>query len=284
MGRATMVVPELQYVLEKLSMKKPLFTYEASEYREVGTDVSVRGVTVMCDAEVVGNIEHRIDGGRRSSGDGSVPDAFFIESVHIKKERGRRNTIITSDGDKAVKLAIKHFAPMKDGDVCDKMIRQVIDRLDTVAYRSRTSLSDVVSYTGEEMMRYVIERHMFGEDIPLPSSVVLNKDKLHLYDTYLAGKQIVKEYNSDRQNRKGFAIWALPDNSVRVLSVKYKLGRAYEENVANGAELKRYRSFDDLPIDMQSKVAVLKIAQKDDPIMDIGVKLQDEPLVVYTIE
>ena len=88
MGKATSVVPELQYVLDKIATKKPLFVFEASELSDVYAGeqmtMSVRGVNVTCDAEIVGSIEHRVSGGRVGS-DGSAPDAFLIESVHIKK-------------------------------------------------------------------------------------------------------------------------------------------------------------------------------------------------------
>jgi len=287
MGKATSVVPELQYVIDKIAMKKPLYVFEASEFREVGngvsTDVSVRGVNVTCDAELVGSIEHRVSAGRVSS-DGSAPDAFLVESVHIKKERGRRNTIVTSDMNVAIKQALKHFAPMKDGDVCGKAIQTVVDMLDSMAYKTRNAIQDVVEYSGIDLMEYFIEREVLGNEIPLPTSLKIHKDKMHKYDVYLAGKQITQAY-SDRQNRKGYAVWELPDNSVRVLHINYKGLRSYEENVANGIELKRYRSFDDLPTEMQPKIAVLKIAERNDPILDIGVKMGNDNIeMMYILE
>jgi len=288
MGKANKVVPELQYVLDKLAVKKPLFVYEASEFREVhnGTtsEVLVRGVNVTCDAEAVGSIEHRTNAGRVGS-DGVQPDAFFVESVHIKKERGRRNSIVTSDANVAVKTAVKHFAPMKDGDICGKAIQFTIDLLDTMSYKARNAIQDVVEYNGNDLMQYFVERELLGNEIPLPKSLVFHEDKMNRYDVYLAGKQITQAFNGDRQNRKGYAVWALPDNSVRVLHINYKGLRSYEENVANGIELKRYRTFDDLPTEMQPKIAVLKIAERNDPILDIGVKLgNDNGEVMYIME
>lgn len=289
MGKATGVVPELQYVLDRLAVKKPLFTYEAYDTRETvnddgnGTKIWVRAVTVFQDAEEVGVIDHRLNAGRVDSM-GVQPDAFLVESVHIKRERGRRNTVITSDANVALKTAIKYFAPMSPHDICEKAMRNVNDMMDTVLYRARNCLQDIVSYNGGDVMQYLVERHLKGTEIPLPKSIVIREDKLFLYDKFLAGSQIREAYIGDRLNRKGYALWELPDTSIRVLPVNYKVGKAYDANVADGMELKRYRSFDELPEAMKDKVAVLKIAEKGEPIMDIGVKLDDKQNVMYILE
>jgi hypothetical protein len=66
--------------------------------------------------------------------------------------------------------------------------------------------------------------------------------------------------------------------------MKYKTSRSYEENLANGIELTRYRNFEELPNEMQSKIAVLKIAEQGDPIMNIGVKLDESQNIMYILE
>jgi hypothetical protein len=277
MGMATGVVPELQYVMDKLAIKKPLFEYEVSVTREVSDTVWVSGVQVSQDAEVVGDIEFRREAGRINS-EGERPDVFLVETHHIKKERGRRNTVVTSDANVAVKTAVKHFAPMSEGDLAQRAHVKVMDLLDTMCYRARSCLQDVITYNGQEMMCYLIER--FGRDnndYPVPQSVVIHADKIHLYDKFLAGKQIQTAYNGDRLNRKGYAVWTLPDGSYRVLHMNYKYME--QSNI-----LTRYRNFDDLPQGLQSKIAVLKIAEKDDPIMDIGVKLNLETNIMYVME
>jgi hypothetical protein len=277
MGNATGVVPELQHVLDKLAVKKPLFEYVVSATSDVGNTVWVSGVQVSQDAEVVGDIEFRREAGRINS-EGERPDVFLVETHHIKKERGRRNTVITSNANVAVKTAIKHFAPMNEADICQRAHAKVMDLLDTVSYRARTCLQDLISFNGQEVMCYFLERELTGEDVPTPKSVVIQKDKMHLYDKFLAGKQISNAYNGDRHNRKGYAVWTLPDNSYRVLHMNYRF--APSEKVLN-----RYRTFDDLPQELQSRIAVLKIAEHNDPILDIGVKLgNDNNEAMYVME
>jgi hypothetical protein len=152
-----------------------------------------------------------------------------------------------------------------------------MDMLDTMCYRARSCLQDLISFNGQEVMCYFIERELTGEDVPTPKSVTIQKDKMHLYDKYLAGKQISTAYNGDRHNRKGYAVWTLPDESYRVLHMNYA-------HITSEKVLNRYRTFDELPQGLQSKIAVLKIAEKDDPIMDIGVKLNLETNVMYVME
>jgi hypothetical protein len=277
MGKTTGVVPELQYVLDKLAVKKPLFEYEVSATRDIGNLVWVSGVQVSQDAEVVGDIEFRKEAGRTNS-EGIQPDAFLVETHHIKKERGRQNTVITTDANVAIKTAIKHFAPMNEADICQRAHAKVMDLLDTMCYRARTCLQDLISFNGQEVMCYFIERELTGDNIPAPKSVVIQKDKMHLYDKYLAGKQISTAYNGDRHNRKGYAVWTLPDESYRVLHMNY----AY---ITSEKVLNRYRTFDELPQGLQSKIAVLKIAEFNDPILDIGVKLgNDNNKAMYVME
>jgi hypothetical protein len=277
MGMATGVVPELQYVMDKLAIKKPLFEYEVSVTREVSDTVWVSGVQVSQDAEVVGDIEFRREAGRINS-EGERPDVFLVETHHIKKERGRRNTVVTSDANVAVKTAVKHFAPMKEADICQRAHVKVMDMLDTMCYRARTCLQDLISFNGQEVMCYFIERELTGDNIPAPKSVVIQKDKMHLYDKYLAGKQISTAYNGDRHNRKGYAVWTLPDESYRVLHMNYA-------HITSEKVLNRYRTFDELPQGLQSKIAVLKIAEINDPILDIGVKLgNDNNEAMYVME
>lgn len=282
MGRATKVLPELEFVLDKITMKKPLFTYEATEFREVSNDdgsytIYVRGVEVVCDAERVGEITY-------TNGEGRNGDpAYLVESLHIRKERGRRNTQVTSDANVAVKTALKYFAPPPMQKVCTDLVKTTIDRLETICYRLRTNLGEVVSYEGKEIMEYFIEREMLNMQPQLPKSLVLRKDKMFIYERYQVGKQIDAHFQGDRSNRKGYCVSFLPDESIRVVHIGYKTTRSHEENVALGMTIDRYRTFDALPTEkLKNNIAMLKIAEIGDPYADIGVKLTED--LMYIME
>mgnify|MGYP006289458071 FL=1 len=288
MGTATKVFSALQYVVDKLAVKKPTFVFDANEYRDF-TDADgnvtryVTGVEVKYDAQTMGFIEYKAGAGRRTS-DGSRPDAYIVESTHIKKERGRTNAVVTTNADVAVKTAVKTFAAPSEPDVCKAMLKNVGDLLDTASYRFRHLLRDIVDYNGTEVMEYFIRRHMYGDSEPLPKSVMIHKDKLSLYDKYLAGKQITDAVMVDRDNRKGYAVCELEDRSILVVHMAHKRDRNYADNVAEGKGLVRYRNFEDMPVEMQGKIAMLRIAQVSDPFMDIGIRLSDNKNYMYIIE
>ena len=287
MGRATVVLSPLQFVIDKLAMKKPLYSYEAKYHRDIEdhegkVQVTVIGVSVLQDAEVVGEIVYRFGEGRADSS-GHRPDAFSIESTHIKKERGRRNAVVTTDADVAIKTAVKHFAPPTLGSICENLVGDVASDLESVVSKAMSDLRDIVSFSTMEIYQYIVERHLHGNAAVFPSSVTINTDKLSNYDKFLAAKQI-REHILDRNNRRGYAVQELPDRSIRVVPMKYRRGYSYEGNKQDGAELIRYRNFEDLPVDLQGKIAVLRVAQVDDPFLDIGVKLSNKSNTMYIIE
>jgi hypothetical protein len=293
MGNAVGVVPELQYVLDRIAVKKPLFVFEALEFRDLPlanegkTQKWVKTVTVLQDAEEVGSIEHRLFAGRIGS-EGQRPDAFIVESTHIKKERGRRNSHVTSDANVAVKTAVKHFAPASHELTCENMLRRLNDGMDSILYRSRSALAEVVSYREIDIRVFFIARHLKGKDaiseVPDPESLTIREDKLHNYDIYLAGKYLSNAYSAAPATRRGYAVWELKDKSFYVVPANYATSKTYRANVENGVELKRYRNFDDLPVEIQKRVAVLKIAQMQEPITDIGVKISDTDNLMYIAE
>lgn len=286
LGKATKVLPPLQYVVDKLSVKRPLFSYEAHRFSDVsndvgGVDVTVSGIRVVCDAETVGVIDYRWGEGRATGG--SKTDAILIQSTHIKKERGHRSGMMTTDADKAVKLAVKHFAPPELGKTCEELVWEVQDRLDGALYSARNSLEKIVSYNQQDMRKYWIERELKGADIPVPTTLTIHKDLLHLYEKYLAGAQI-QDAVHDKANAKGYAVQELEDRSIRVVPIRYKRSQSYEVNKQNGIELVRYRTFDDMPIDLQNKISMLRIAEKDEVYQDIGVRLSQNNGLMYIME
>jgi len=277
MGKGTAVRQELEHVLDRLLLKRPLFEFVATAYdtktdRETGKVTNtVMCVEVLQDAERMGEIGYYRDGGRRDSG-GNYPDAFKIESIYIKKQRGDRDTTITIDANVAVKTAIKVFAPPTVEMVSDRLVRYAVNELESLCYRWRQNLSEVASYSGQDIMRYMIERHLTGEVLPLPKTCIIEDKKLHLYDTYLAGKQIAEGLKWHQDKREGYAVEVLTDKSVRTIPMSYK-SKAGEPT--DSIPLVRYRNFEEMPKEMQDKLAVLKIAQENDPILDIGVKIND---------
>jgi hypothetical protein len=297
MGSAKGVLPQLEYVIDKLAVKKPLYVFQSVKTRCINTALNqatdevedwVSQVEVFQDAELVGSIEYANGVGRMDSM-GVKPDAFVVRTTHINKARGRLNAVVTINPDVAVKTTLKHFAPATQQDICKNIMSDLSRKLESVLYASRTCLGSLVSFRDADACAYFVALHLNKgvleqAAIPLPPSLTVREDMLHLYDVFLAGKNLSQYYGNGTQTSKGYVVWELPDSSIYVLPTRYSSSHSYQRNLENGVELKRYRNFEDLPISIQERVAVLKIANDKDPIMDVGVKLRSDDNLMYVTE
>ena len=283
MGRGNKVVPDLQVLVDMVAIKRPLFEFEAQMFRDEiyddGTKTTwVRGVDVYQDAEFIGNICIARGEGRLNA-DGERPDAFFIESKHIQNQRGRRNTKVTSNIETAVKAVIKYFNFLKPRDICYQLFDEANDKMRGIGYRVGSYLNDMVSLDTRKVKMYFLEKAMFGEATLDPNAVTVQKDSKGKYDTYLAFKQMETKFDSMNGVREGYIVEIMRDESYRVMHTNYKKIPAEDDSTL----FTRYRKFEDLPVDMQNKIAVLKIAQAEDPILDIGVKLGNDDRLMYIL-
>jgi hypothetical protein len=285
LGQATEIVPQLKELVTMIQMKRPLFEFHATNFRnavsaETGSVTKwATGFEVTQDADRVGEISYQHEAGRRQS-DGTYPDAYVIRSEHIQKERGSRDTIVTTNATSALKQVIKTFAPPSIGAMCSRLISRVRDEFDSHEYQWRSSVGMVSSYLGNDIHEWIIESHLQGKLLPMPMSCKVDETKLHMYHRYLAGKSLkaVSKYNSSKgSDRSGFVVKVLSDNTIRALSFGYDVRLTHE---ANDIPLMRYRNFEEMPIQMQEQIAVLKIAEENDPIQDIGVKFEDNIMYI----
>ena len=282
--KATVVLPEIQWVVDRLAIKRPLYEFEEGGYTKrkdpdtsITTDI-VNRVNIFEDAVYIGAISYLRNKGRRD-GSGRIPSAFVVESVHIHRNRGTRGEVVTVSSDVALKTAIKHFAPRSLDDVCTELASRTRNALDSASYVWKSGLEDIAKYRGRDIMQYIIERHLHGDKVPLPSSCTIEEKQMHKYHTYLSGAVIETAFKT----KEGTIVQELRDGSYQTLPLPYVSSNSYETNKGNGFELSRYRKFEDLPIEIQSKVAVLKIAKFDYPIDDVGVKVKvgDVNTVMY---
>jgi hypothetical protein len=288
LGKATAIIPQLKELVTLIQVKRPLYEFHATSYRE-RRDADTGAVTVWVsefevvqDADRVGEIAYEHAVGRRLP-DGSQPDAFVIRSENISKQRGMdRTSKITTNMNVALKEVIKVFSAPTEASLCTALVRKVRDAMDNREYGWRRVLQDIVSYSGAEVYQWIIESHLKGEVQPMPPSFKVDATKIHLYDRFLAGKEIVtaSQYNKiNGVDRKGIIVQILSDNTIRTVPFSYDPRLPHEEN--NG-KLMRYRNFDEMPLTLQERIAVLKIAEEDDPISNVGVKFDED--LMYILE
>lgn len=282
--KATLVLPELQWVVDRLAIKRPLYEFEESgttTRRDPDTEATteiVNRVNVFEDAVFMGSIAYLRNKGRTDA-TGRRPSAFVVSSVHIQKQRGSGGEVVTVSSDVALKTAIKFFAPRSLDDVCYEIVSRTRNTLDNISYTWQTGIDEVAKYRGRDILQYIIECHLHGDKVPLPSSCGVDTTKMHKYYTFLSGAVIVDAFRA----KEGYFVQELRDGSYQTLPISYVSSSNYRTNEQNGYVLTRYRKFEDLPAEVQSKVAVLKIAEFDFPIDDIGVKVKvgDTNTIMY---
>jgi hypothetical protein len=285
LGQATEIVPQLKELVTMIQMKRPLFEFHATKFRNAISDETgsitkwATGFEVTQDADRVGEISYQHEAGRRQS-DGTYPDAYVIRSEHIQKERGAPDTIVTTNATSALKHVIKAFAPPTIGQMCARLISRVRDEFDNHEYRWRSSVGMVSSYLGNDIHEWIIESHLQGKLLPMPTTCKVDETQIHLYHRYVAGKSLkaVSKYNSGKGvDRSGYVVKVLSDNTIRALPFTYDARHTYEEN---NIPLMRYRNFEEMPMRMQEQIAVLKIAEENEPFENIGVKFENDLMYI----
>jgi hypothetical protein len=284
LGQATEIVPQLKELVTMIQMKRPLFEFHATKFRnaidEAGsiTKWAVE-FEVTQDADRVGEIAYFKEEGRRQP-DGTYPDAFVIKSEHIQKERGTPHQVKTANTTTALKQVIKAFAPPTIGQMCARLINDVRNEFESHEYQWRSSVGRVSGYLGNDIHEWIIESHLQGKLLPMPTTCKVDETQIHLYHRYVAGKSLkaTSKYISNKgADRSGHVVKVLSDNTIRAVSFMYDDRHTYEEN---NIPLMRYRNFEEMPIRMQEQIAVLKIAEENDPIQDIGVKFEDNIMYI----
>jgi hypothetical protein len=138
----------------------------------------------------------------------------------------------------------------------------------------------VSSYLGNDIHEWIIESHLQGKLLPMPTTCKVDETQIHLYHRYVAGKSLkaVSKYNSGKGvDRSGYVVKVLSDNTIRALPFTYDARHTYEEN---NIPLMRYRNFEEMPMRMQEQIAVLKIAEENEPFENIGVKFENDLMYI----
>lgn len=287
LGRANGIAPALMYPIDRLSKKRPQYTFEASIIRDLNVldkkEAWVHGVDVFDDGEKVGSISYGLLEGKENK-DGEKPDAFGISSVHVKKERGERNTIVTADPAAAVRHALKVFGVAPLWETAENMYRECVSSINGCTYQWNYALREVVSYSHDEVFLMLAEHKILGKPLTAPESLKYDESKKGNYDLFLAGKQMMEgiepptpKGSASRPIPMGYAVRYMRDSSIRVVDLHTLATTMRAKTVKEDTSYhKRYRSFDDMPKHLQDRIAVLKVAATAEPVFNIGMRMSDD--------
>ena len=284
LGRAAGVLEPLQYVIDKIAKKHPHYKFEA-DFNDMtvirkSDDTKehwVNQVQVFDDVDPIGSVSYgRYEG--KENKNGERPEAFGIASRYVQKKRGNRDTVITVDPAAAVRHALKVFGKPSPVHIAAELANSIHSCVMARDYEWRYIMRELCSYSTDEMTVMFVEHKIFGREITLPKSLRFNEEKKSQYDTYLAGRQIMKALADDRSRGvapRGFAVQYLKDESIRVVDIgAFKSLSFSKQDAADVSKyMTRWPSFNHMPEYLQNRVAILKVAQVNEPVFNVGIRV-----------
>lgn len=283
LGRAAGVLEPLQYVIDKIAKKHPHYKFEA-EFDDMTTirkpdgtkEAWVNAVNVYDDVDSIGSVSYGRHEGKENK-NGEKPEAFGIVSRYVKKKRGNRDTVITVDPAAAVRHALKSFGKPSQTEIAIDIANSVISSINARSYEWRYALREVCSVDHDEIMVIFLEHKIFSKALSLPPSFRYYENKKAQYDTYMAGRQLLNAIRDDLPRGhvpKGFAVQYLRDESIRVvdLSVFKSLSPQAVWKADVSTYMTRWPSFNHMPEYLQNRVAILKVAQVNEAVFNVGIR------------
>ena len=259
----------LEEFLNLVALAKPLCTFavdnncvrsewirngeNGSEYMEL-----INSIKVYEDGEAIGSISVA----RRYRG-GSREDVYGVESFRIHKERGDRNTTYVKDIKVAMRNVKKFFTGRQDTELKELITHTVKRNMEAVMHNAIQSINWSVD-AREIAFNYVMRAHQAHKQgdtmVAMPVKIPSVQDQEKLFskcDGVLQAKTLDDHYKGNN----GYGVQTRVDNSIVVYS--------YASD-----KITKYRGFDDVPTNIQEKLAMFKVLEKDEPYADFGVKFE----------
>lgn len=261
---------KLEEFLNLVALAKPLCSFAVdnncvhSQWRnnngESSYEETINGIKVYEDGEPIGSISVA----KRYRG-GGKEDVYGVESFRIHKERGSRNTTYVKDIKVAMRNVKKFFTGRRDDELKELIVGHVSNGMNQVMNQAVSSITWAID-TREIAFDYVMRAyhaHKQGETVvAMPTTIYTVKDSQHLFDkceTVMQSKSLDDHF----QSKKGYGIQVRKDNSI--ITYAYALDK-----------ITKYRSFDELPTEIQSKLGMFKVLDANEPYADFGVKLGND--------
>jgi hypothetical protein len=191
---------------------------------------------------------------------GDKDEVYGVSSFRISKERGNQNKTMSKDIKVALRTAKKMLVSRANEEV-SKLIRGLTgDNLNSISNQCETEVRWSIDATTEGM-RYAqaaYDARLRGEEtVTLPATLKSIKDMREHNKKFEEAVDAIALKNAFK-NHQGYGTQTLSNGNIYVL------------NFANN-ELKRYKEFDELPLDIQNKYGMSKVLKEQEPALNIGI-------------
>mgnify|MGYP006281071715 CR=1 FL=1 len=197
---------------------------------------------------------------RRSIGS---EDVYGVESFRIRKERGRDDTTFTKDLKVALRTAKKTLVARGDTELFTHIYNEVRSSLQHFANSTYNGIRYSIDISSEATAYAEAAYQAYKEgkttvELPVKLKSVSN------YEDYLKRceeHEVASTLNNNMQKGIGYPVKVLEDGKVICLDLDK--GKAI-----------KYNSFDDVPTEISSKLAMFKVLGEHEPYAHLGVKFQ----------
>ena len=225
-----------------------------SEYEE-----SINTIKVFEDGEAIGSISTAT----RYRG-GSKVEVYGVESFRIYKERGDRNTTYAKDLKVAMRHVKKTFIARLDGEVVELIKSKTAEYMRILLNQTSSAVTWSMDsrQVGYDLAIAMYNAHKRGEPV---ASVPLKLASANMEDVFkkcAEVEQATKLHDHYRGNN-GYGVMLKKDNSVVVYSLA-------------ADKLTKYSGFDELPINIQEKLAMFKVLDRGEAYENFGIQFDDE--------
>ena len=254
----------------KVSLAKPLCEFSFGEHA-VRTNYDYTKTPTVSTKELY-RVEVRQDGellggifiGERYHR-GVKEEVYGVESFRIQKERGRCDATQTKDIKVAMRNAKKSFVSRADDELRDLIKTQVTQMLNGVWQTARNSVTYTMDTTtealGVAMLAY--EARKKGEPTFSAPAKPPTIRRFPEHDKACENFVVSKFLNEQLNAGHGYGISVYSNGSLAVL------------NFADEA-IHKYKGFDALPTDIQSKLAMFKVIGMNEPYTHLGCKFPND--------
>ena len=260
--------PKLEEFALKVSLAKPLCEFSFGEHSvRTSYDYTTTPTTqtkelyrieVYQDGEKLGGLfigERYINGQR--------DDVYGVESFRIQKERGRTDATQTKDIKVALRNAKKSFVSRADDELRDLIKNQVTQNLNHLWNNVRNSVTSTMDTTAEAFNVAMLSHHARKRGDAtftapaMPVTVKRNKEHEASCEEFVT----VSFLNEQIKSNHGYGVSIYSNGSLAVL------------NFAD-MSINKFKSFDVLPSDIQSKLAMFKVIKEGEAYAHLGCKFQ----------
>jgi len=254
----------------KVSLAKPMINYVVDDkcinsiFDRHDGDTDKSNKHYICQLNVYDNGERLGSIGIVKRYHGETEYVYQVESFRIEKSRGNQDAVTAKDMKVALRHAKKSLVPRANDEAKYLIKTTVSNRMSSVASHDETEVRWCIDSTTEGMLyaKEAFKARLNGETtVTLPARLASIKD-MDDHNRKCEQMQNSRALHEAVVAKKGYGIQVLFDGGMYVVYMATDT-------------IQRYKDFESLPENIQSKFAMFKVLDKDESIEAIGCKFEN---------